>query len=80
MIIKIVAFGVARDIIGGSQLDMECESNIIVSQAIELLKTQFPDFQKLASIKMAVNEDYVSNDFVISEGDELVLIPPVSGG
>jgi molybdopterin converting factor small subunit len=80
MIIKIVAFGVARDIIGGSQLDMECESNLIVSQAIELLKTQFPDFQKLASIKMAVNEDYVSNDFVISEGDELVLIPPVSGG
>jgi molybdopterin converting factor subunit 1 len=34
----------------------------------------------LANILMAVNHEYVSDDTLISEGAEIALFPPVSGG
>ena len=80
MNIKIIAFGIARDIIGGNQATLDCNKGTTVSQAFVHLTEKYPDFEKLSSLKMAINEEYVPNDFVISEGDELVLIPPVSGG
>lgn len=80
MEIKIIAFGIARDIIGGNQSTITCATETTVAQAFEQLIEIYPDFNKLNSLKMAVNEEYVTNDFVISDGDELVLIPPVSGG
>jgi molybdopterin converting factor subunit 1 len=33
-----------------------------------------------ASISFAVNREYVERDHVLADGDELALIPPVSGG
>ena len=33
-----------------------------------------------ASVSFAVNREYVERDHVLQDGDELALIPPVSGG
>ena len=44
------------------------------------LISQFPDFEKLASLKFAVNTNYVDDSYQLKENDEVVLIPPVSGG
>jgi molybdopterin converting factor small subunit len=46
---------------------------------IELI-AQFPDFEKLRSLVIAVNEEYQEDGFILSEKDEIVIIPPVSGG
>ena len=35
---------------------------------------------RLPRVAYALNETYVKADAVLSEGDELALIPPVSGG
>jgi molybdopterin converting factor small subunit len=42
--------------------------------------TQYHEFKKLQSINFAINEDYQEDNFQIHEGDEVVIIPPVSGG
>jgi len=34
----------------------------------------------MGSVAWAVNEEYVLADHVLEEGDEVALIPPVSGG
>lgn len=80
MVIKVIAFGIARDIIGGGATEVEVSKNTTARNTLDLLKREFPDFEKLSSLRLAVNESYVEDDFVIKEGDELVLIPPVSGG
>ena len=41
---------------------------------------EFPDFEKLRSLVIAVNEEYQEDGFILSEKDEIVIIPPVSGG
>ncbi len=45
----------------------------------KLLDT-YPDFSKLKSLRIAVNEAYGNEELVLTERDEVVLIPPVSGG
>ena len=40
----------------------------------------YPEFEKLRSFTIAVNAEYRSDDFVLSAQDEVVIIPPVSGG
>ncbi|UXX77983.1 MoaD/ThiS family protein [Reichenbachiella carrageenanivorans] len=78
--IKVVAFGIARDIIGGRGVDLNLASGSTVAQAMNLLKDRYPAFEQLASLQLAINEEYVPSDREILAGDELVLIPPVSGG
>ena len=34
----------------------------------------------LGSVRVAVNQEFVGSDWVIVDGDEVALIPPVSGG
>ncbi|MEO9964921.1 MAG: MoaD/ThiS family protein [Reichenbachiella sp.] len=78
--IKVVAFGIARDIIGANACALELPVNTSVKEAMIQLTEQYPGFNKLASLRLAVNEEYVDSDYIIGAEDELVLIPPVSGG
>lgn len=80
MKITVVAYGIAKDIVGSSQLELETEDGSTVSATLELIKEKFPAFKELTSILLAVNEEYAEDDHIIQAGDELVLIPPVSGG
>ena len=36
--------------------------------------------ERAESLTVAVNEEFVGRDFSLSEGDEVALIPPISGG
>ena len=44
------------------------------------MKEKYPDFTKLRSFSIAVNEEYQNDDFVLNSNDEIVILPPVSGG
>lgn len=78
--IKVIAFGIARDIIGGRETELQIVGEVSAAQAMTQLKEKFPAFERLTSLHLAVNEEYVNDDYQIKNGDELVLIPPVSGG
>lgn len=80
MQITILAFGIAKDIIGGSSLNLELPSGSTIHSLKSLLSREFPDFERLASLSVAVNTEYATDEQVLSEQDEIVLIPPVSGG
>lgn len=79
MKVKITAFGIAKDIVGGKHLEMEV-AGAELSKVRQALINQFPDFVKLTSLKFAVNTNYVDDSYQLKDNDEVVLIPPVSGG
>lgn len=80
MKIQLLAFGLAKDIIGQQRLEMELEEGIS-SEAFELhLKEVYPSMGESLSIRLAVNETYVQEAITLKDGDEVALIPPVSGG
>lgn len=75
---KILTFGICRDITGVSELDWPEAKN--VGKLKEELFNQYPELRKLASLAIAVDNEYVQDDRELKGGEEIALIPPVSGG
>ena len=80
MEIKVLAFGIAKDILKSSILNIDLKSAATIADLKSRLIEQYPDFQKLASLSIAVNCDYVDDYQILKPNDEIVIIPPVSGG
>ncbi len=80
MKINILAFGIAKDIFGGSSVCLELSNDATVSNLQYLLEQQYPRLKQLASYMIAVNNAYALPEDTIHERDEIAIIPPVSGG
>jgi molybdopterin converting factor subunit 1 len=78
--IQLLAFGIARDIIGSRTASLELPDDASLQDLRILLLERFPAFAQLRSLAFAVNTDYQTDEYLIRDGDEVVLIPPVSGG
>lgn len=80
MEIEIKAFGIARDILGNSTLNLDISEETSVEKLMLQLKKKFPAFKELTSLAIAINTSYATPGQVIKQGDEVVIIPPVAGG
>ena len=80
MKIKLLAFGIAKDIVGGSSSEIEIREKATISDVKDSLSASYPAFEQLRKFSIAVNESYQEDSYTVEEGDELVIIPPVSGG
>ena len=76
---RIRAFGVAKEILGGKETAVEMEGQTVASLRKELVE-KYPEFKGLRSLLIAVNNVYADDLQLISETDEIAVIPPVSGG
>lgn len=80
MQIKVVAYGIAKEILQSHEMDLEIGNTRTLKEVRSLLAKQFPELNRLASLRFAVNESYQDDEFQLSANDEVVIIPPVSGG
>ncbi|MGE8555499.1 MAG: MoaD/ThiS family protein [Chryseobacterium jejuense] len=80
MKLKILAFGITKDIFGASEKELELQDGLSVGQLKDILEKDFPQFIKLKSYFIAVNEEYAEDNQIIIGTDEIAIIPPVSGG
>ena len=80
MTLEILTFGIARDIIGSSVLKIEMAEGASVDDLKRKILGLYPRFIALSSLMIAVNAEYGNETTVLQEGDEIALIPPVSGG
>lgn len=80
---KILLFGVTRDIAGKAELELphdKAVSFVKVEDLKTFLMEEYPELKKLSSLAIAVNNEYAADEKGIGHGDEIALIPPVSGG
>lgn len=80
MLIKVLAFGIIKDIVGGRQLELDLFGGSTINDLNRMLKEKYPSLASLKSLMVAVNDEYANDSDLIREGDEVALIPPVSGG
>lgn len=80
MKVNILLFGISKEIVGASSKEVNINSEFTVQKLRELLLQQYPEMRNLKSVMIAVNQKYVADDHLISENDEVAIIPPVSGG
>ena len=80
MEVKLVAFGIAKDILKHTVVNYPLPPAATVLDLKEGLMKQYPGYTELKSLKFAINENYQDDSYALHEGDEVVIIPPVSGG
>lgn len=75
MKVQVFYFAVLREQKGCSQEMAELPDGITAKAAYKHL-CLLPDLP----VAFAVNQEYVSGDVVLQDGDELALLPPLGGG
>lgn len=80
MKIKTLFFGITTDLVGASELEIQVDENISITDFKSLLKDKFSSLKNINSYAIAVNEEYAEAGTVLKEGDVVAVIPPVSGG
>ena len=81
MKIRVRLFASFREAAGGGTLFWDAPEGATVSEVVAALRERYPGFGPAAErALLAVNQEYVGGDVRLDDGDELALIPPVSGG
>ena len=77
---KVLAFGIVKEIFSNSVVDVDLADHVTINQLKTLLEEKYPRLNLLGSYMIALNNEYASGNDVIRGGDEIAIIPPVSGG
>jgi molybdopterin converting factor subunit 1 len=82
MFVKVRLFAMLRERAGSDSLQLVLEDGATVKDAIDAIASEhgLGDVVTRTSMVMAVNRQYAEEERPLAEGDELALIPPVSGG
>jgi molybdopterin synthase catalytic subunit len=82
MTVRVRLFAVLRQRAGRESVEIEVESGATVADALDALSSE-PGLAGVLDripVRMAVNRDYAEPETKLAAGDELALVPPVSGG
>src|SRR5882672_4388257 len=81
MRVRVLFFGMLKDSAGKSSDEIELKDNASVRDLLVCCQSRIPWLtESLGSLAVAVNQQYAGPDTKLKAGDEVALLPPVSGG
>lgn len=81
MKVRVLLFGVLKDIFHRSEELLDLSAGATVSDLLDHYRQLAPERENFfRSVALAVNQEYASPNDGLHEGDEIALLPPVSGG
>jgi molybdopterin converting factor subunit 1 len=81
MQLQVRFFASIREKLHRTEATWSAPDGATVREVLDHLCREFPPLAAMrASVSVAVNREYVDPDHVLADGDEVALIPPVSGG
>ena len=81
MTIKLLYFAALRDVFGKGEESLEIPRQSTLAELAERLVLRTPGLKAhLPSLAWGVNFEFATLQAVLNEGDEVALLPPVSGG
>ncbi len=81
MRVRVLLFGVLRDVLASDGDTVELQADATVASLLDLYERRMPGHAGLwSALAVAVNQQYATATDTLAEGDEIALLPPVSGG
>ncbi|MCL2928950.1 MAG: MoaD/ThiS family protein [Trichodesmium sp. MAG_R01] len=79
--ITLKLFAVYQEAYKIPEVQLSISPGTTVSQLLEKVISQYPELEKWQDVtKFGINLNFVPPETILQDGDEVVLIPPVSGG
>lgn len=75
---KVLFFANLRDAVGKDSIMLDAAGKTVAEVKAEVMKNFH--LSKMDAVMTAVNEEFAGDEDVISTGDIVAFIPPVSGG
>jgi molybdopterin synthase sulfur carrier subunit len=80
MELEIQGFGIVKEFFGARSVRLTVDNDLTVAALKDFLEAQYNSLSTLNTYFIAVNNEYADETDVIHSGDEVAIIPPVSGG
>jgi len=81
MQVHVLFFGMLRELAGRSGESLSLPEPARLDDVLHHYEERIPQLRALSdSIAMSINQEYASRDSALKPGDEVALLPPVSGG
>jgi molybdopterin converting factor subunit 1 len=81
MQVRVLLFGVLKDLAGHSSDVINLPGPATAADVLDHYKRKLMTYDTfLASVAISVNQEYVAGNHPLRAGDEVALLPPVSGG
>lgn len=81
MIVKVKYFAVCREMFNRDEEEMELPDGAVLMDVLKRLEGEWPEIPEYYEVmQMSVNWEYATEQTELSDGDEVALIPPVTGG
>ena len=77
--IRVLLFGAAADRAGIRETELDVQDGTTVAEIWPLLSRRHPDLEPMRDTQ-AVNGEYARGEDAVAPGDEVAVLPPVSGG
>ncbi len=80
--IKVLFFSQTREAVGKNSIEItDIQTPCTVSQLRDLLLREYPALDRFSgALLYSINQEWAEDSDVINEGDEIGVLPPVSGG
>lgn len=81
MTIQVQFWSYFKELTGCAQTSVELSAGATIGELVQRLHTRFPKLVAMQnSTLIAVGVEYQGRDYVLKDGDEVSLFPPVQGG
>ena len=81
MRVRVRLFARLREIVGVGEVESDLNEGATVGDLLKALHAEYPKLADLTSrTVISVNQEFVTPDNLLSDGDEVAIFPPVSGG
>ncbi len=81
MKVKVKYFAVCREMFNRDEEEMELPDGAVLMDVLKRLEAEWPEIPEYYEVmQMSVNWEYATEQTELSDGDEVALIPPVTGG
>ncbi|MBT9311902.1 MoaD/ThiS family protein [Leptothoe kymatousa] len=79
--IKLKLFAAYQEALGQPEVSLSLPEGTTVKELCDRICNQYPDLKQWQNLtRFGINLQFVEADTSLQDGDEVVLIPPVSGG
>ncbi len=79
--VKVLLFGAAADRVGARQVEVPVNGETTLGELWTILVDQYPGLVPMRdTLAFAINGEYARIEDAVSAGDEVAVLPPVSGG
>ena len=78
--VKVRFFARLRELAGTDTEDVKASAGARVASVYAAMRAYHPALPPQDGVRAALNQEFAEWDAVVSDGDEVAFIPPVSGG